>query len=471
MRNKGIFAVLFGLAVFLSLWRLQDLARFMLDASASQHAIAPTLRDLDDEALERSFFPKHSCFTCYVVALELASEGTENIYNPDHYRDPEHPTEVHEEIGDLLKIDRYQYPPAFLLLPWALVQAGGDFFGARSLFFFLNLGAFALCLWWVQSWLRAPGPGLLAPGKAPAWRPAHIWLTWPLVLLAGNTLTTLQIGNVHAFVMILAILGMLAIRSGYRWLGGALLGFLTVGKIFPGLLLVYLFARGDRRAVAWSVAFALLYALLTFGLFGPETFLAFFSYQLGRLASGEAFSFAFEYPRAMLVNASFTGIAYRLQQLDLLADPERVAKLVTWGMGILLLLLAWICGRIWRHSDSASTGERRHAELGVWLALLLLAQMRSPFLPAGYGSFVVLWLLATLVAAPGGRTSWYLRALLAAPIWYLVATPVPLPFGGSGVRLDFWFGLLGTALALALAGAAMARGRRVLRRAPGEQAT
>jgi hypothetical protein len=44
----------------------------------------------------------------------------------------------------------------------------------------------------------------------------------------------------------------------------------------------------------------------------------------------------------------------------------------------------------------------------AWLAILILATLRSPFLPQAYAAFPPLWLLTLFgaVGAPSGRTLW-----------------------------------------------------------------
>jgi hypothetical protein len=66
----------------------------------------------------------------------------------------------------------------------------------------------------------------------------------------------------------------------------------------------------------------------------------------------------------------------------------------------------------------------------LWLALLVLATLRSPFLPQGYAGFPALWLL-TLVVATGPATRKSLGWALAA--WLGLNTLVPLDAG-----LDPW---------------------------------
>ncbi len=451
LQGKAGFSWMLVLLALASLWPLGSLGRFMLDGSAKEHARSPHLRAMDLEPLERPFFPEHNCFSSYMVAVELAEQGVPNLYAPEHYRNPEVETPVHREIDGHLKVDRYQYPPPFLVLPWLLKLVGGGFWGARAWFYGLNLVAFGLCLWSLQRWVPRSEGG---QGGSPL-----LWGAWPLVLLASNALTTLQIGNVHAFVMVLSVLGVLAAERGRDALSGALLGFVCFGKIFPGILLVFLLGQGKRRAVLWSLGFGLLYTLLTFVLFGSEPLQAFFGEQLARLSSGEAFDFAFRDPRAMLLNSSFVGIAFRLQMLGLLESAKPLVPWISSISALVILVLAWLAGRACggRGADSTpggteskGAGPSRYARVAVWLALLYLAQMRSPFLPWGYGAFVGLWLLATWFLAPQRSMGWRLRLGLLLPAWCLLGTSLPLPMGGTGLTLDLLFALSAIAVGFGL---------------------
>jgi alpha-1,2-mannosyltransferase len=62
----------------------------------------------------------------------------------------------------------------------------------------------------------------------------------------------------------------------------------------------------------------------------------------------------------------------------------------------------------------------------AWMAILILATLRSPFLPLGYGAFPALWLLTLLGAiyAPTVRTiAWILLPWIALAI----ALPIDWP--------------------------------------------
>lgn len=428
--NRGQWArrALFAFIVIASL-RVAWLGEFMLDVRAVDHAVQPHIRDLDDEDMREPFFPKHNCFTCYAVAAELAGRPDTNVYDGALYKKPDVPTKIHEEIGTALNIDRYQYPPPFLLLPSALVSVGGGFFGARALFFLLTLASFAGCLWAIRRQTKHEHSWL-------------VWLAWPAVLATMATLTSLQIGNVHALVVIASIGAMSAFARGRDRLGGALLGFAVVSKIFPGLLLVYLLGLRRWRAIAWTCAAGIVYALVALLIFGPHSYESFVSYQLPRLASGEAFSFAWEYTRALTVNSSLTGAVYKLHRLGALDNPAPLVTVVSWLYAAGVIGLAGWAGHRDRGSRTAIA-----VQVSLWLALLLLAQLRSPFLPWGYGNFVSLWLVASLAFAC--RRTWQWIGL--AVVWLVYSPALPLPFGPPTVAFDWVYTLLafvfGTGLA------------------------
>jgi hypothetical protein len=62
----------------------------------------------------------------------------------------------------------------------------------------------------------------------------------------------------------------------------------------------------------------------------------------------------------------------------------------------------------------------------IWLTVLLLATLRSPFLPWSYGTFPALWLLTLLVAAQVPR-AWTLPQFLVAALPLAVLVPVDFP--------------------------------------------
>lgn len=429
---RALFA-LFLLLSGATAYRLGHMSVYMLDAENKDFVLEPASRELPDEELNERFFIKHNCLTGSVIAAHLASEGFENIYSRKRYRDAESPTPIHETIGDVLTIDQYQYPPPFLVLPKALMVFGHDFFQIRTIWFGINVVAFCVTAIAYANWLGGP-------------RFSAYWLSMPLVLLATTTLTSLEIGNAHFLIITISLLGVLLLERRRYAIGGALLGYCVVGKIFPGVLLAYLvFARRWKAVVATAIAM-IAYVLATFALFGIKPFTAFVEHQVPKLASGEAFSFAFEMIGPLTVNLSVMGIPYRLDKLGLLGglDPAAVATVLVWVYTLVLCVAIAIAGlRTARVSEAVKDVEtaglnRRHLVL-VWFALLALGQMRNPFLPWGYGNLINLWLISLLLAMTGGSIVRIAPLLL---MWMLCFFVVPLPFGPPTVMFDLAYVLV-----------------------------
>ena len=101
--------------------------------------------------------------------------------------------------------------------------------------------------------------------------------------------------KIYLFIIMIVVAALPAFETRRNALGGALLGFAIVSKIFPGLLLAFLVLQRKWRAASWTVGWTLVYCVIAFAVVGPKPFTAFIEYQMPRLASGEAFWFATEY--------------------------------------------------------------------------------------------------------------------------------------------------------------------------------
>src|SRR5205814_8276690 len=127
------------------------------------------------------------------------------------------------KIGEgRFKVERYEYPPPFLLLPRLLgALTGHDFLRLRALWFACMTLPLMLALGLLARFVERSAAALLAPA----------------VLAAMPTMLSLQYGNFHVAAVALAVLGMLALQERGRLeiAGGALLAFATVAKCFPGL--------------------------------------------------------------------------------------------------------------------------------------------------------------------------------------------------------------------------------------------
>ncbi|HUD73201.1 MAG TPA: glycosyltransferase family 87 protein, partial [Dongiaceae bacterium] len=282
-------AIVSGVAAVAALAQLARLAVFMIDPAQTAFSFAPS------SEWER----QHSCLSAYHVAAE-ASTGPTSIYDNALYSlpddDPAAPRKA-RMLGSF-KIDVFEYPPPFLLLPRALQLVTPEFLDLRALWFALSGGMLLLGLVLVA---RRLGP---AAGT-------RALLLAPFVWLAVTTMSTLQKGNVQVIIVVLAMLGMLLFEKRRDAAGGALLAFAIASKIYPGLLVVWLLARRQWRAVAWTAAWGVGYCLLTLLAFGAAPFASFLDH-LPRLLSGESFP-AFRNPTAMAINLSIPGLLFKAE--------------------------------------------------------------------------------------------------------------------------------------------------------------
>jgi alpha-1,2-mannosyltransferase len=340
---------------------------------------------------------RHSCLTAYHVAGHAAGEGR-NVFDPALYNAPDDdPTRIRRArtIGSF-NIDVYEYPPPFLLLARGLGVLTPDFMRLRMLWHGITL-ALLLAATLAAARLLGPAAGTRALLLAP-----FLWASPPLI-------STLQKGNVQTVIVAICVLAFALFRRRLFAVGGLLLAFATLAKLFPGMLVVYLLAKRQWRAVAWTAAMgALLLAasLLDTGLAPYRSFLE----HLPGLLSGEAFP-AFRNPVARAINVSIPGTVFKLQLLGVPGMGFPAAKIVGWIWTVVILVATVALAR----------RTRDDREIVTWLAVLLLATLRSPFLPQTYGVLPPLWLL-TLFAATLVPTTRVLTvtSAIALLLWILV---------------------------------------------------
>ena len=314
-----------------------------------------------------------------LVGSQAAGEGTSVEYMQDYIFDP------------------YEYPPPFLLIPRAALAFTNDFRVIRTTWFILQaltIGAMSLA---IARWIGGR-EGLVVGLFLPA-----LWSSTPFLL-------NLQLGQLFLLSFALAMTGMAAFESRRDALGGALLGAAIVMKVVPGVLLIYLLARGRVRSVLAVGAWVVVYALLGLAAFGPAPYVAFFQYQLPRLASGEAFAFFLGRPDMLAGNFGVYALPLKLRGLGVPGMTLGISSALTWGYSLLLLLVTVLAAR-------RSAGTRiDHAQR--WLAVLNLAALRSPLAPYLYVTSGSIWLLTLL--APSVRRN-AIAGLLAAWLYISVA--------------------------------------------------
>src|SRR6267143_6966478 len=377
--SPGLKAVS-GLATIGALVQIARVAVFMIDPSQVGYSSVPTSQ----------WEVQHSCLSAYFVSAQALS-SVPNVYDDSLYSmpddDPAGPRKA-RMIGPF-KIDVFEYPPPFLLLPRALAPLTPDFMSLRRLWFGLN-GGVVLAALLVVARLLGPVAGTRA------------LLLSPLVWLALPTISTLQKGNVQAVVIAASMLGMALFERRRFAAGGDLLAFATVSQLYPGMLVVYLLARRQWRAVAWTAGMAGAFIVLTFLVFGWAPYAAFLDHLPG-LVGGEAFP-AFRNPAAMAINFSIPGLVFKLKLFGVPGMSFGAAKILGWGYTLVAVAATIFAGL------KPLRDEERPL---VWLAILILATLRSPFLPQAYAAFPPLWLLTLLAANGAPKTKTLLGVLLA----------------------------------------------------------
>jgi hypothetical protein len=304
----------------------------------------------------------------------------------------------------------------------------GGFFSVRSAWFVLTLALLVGALVAVSYWCGA-------------FSSQSRLLVFPILFCAPTLHVALQTGNAHILVVAISMLAMIAFEKQRPVVGGALLGFAVAAKIWPGVLVVYLLLqRRWKPALACAIA-VLVYSLGAFLIFGSEPYSAFINYEIPRISSAEAFSFMGSLPRAIMTNMSVFGIPQKLHALGMISSkPTLVSPVLNWTFTGLIGLLVVAIGL--RHkNDDVPNDSNRLAKAQLWLALLTLVQLRSPFLPWPYGIVSTLWLLVLLSASARG---WKLGAILAA--WLFLSMNVPLNFVSDAAIFNLSYTLFASLL-------------------------
>jgi hypothetical protein len=372
-------------------------------------------------ALPNGFVTVHECLSGYTEATRLALEGRDNIYDDRHYTMPDGgprymvrrdgTTQIYDDARlralfaggqiprvAIVHVDEYEYPPPFLLLPYAMgAPVGRDLFRIRPVWFGLQ----AALLW--TAFLVSVGWPAIDPASRPlAWLPA-LWLAPP-------TLVGLQYGNAQTTVMAISVLALAAIARRRDSAGGALLGFAATAKVFPGVLLLVLAASRRWRAIALTSAWAGALIALALLVFGRRPFDDFMSYQIPAIASGAAFAFN-DKPEWIPTNYGAYALVAKLRLLGVpgMTHQTGIAAASVYGL-VVLGCAVLVVARAWRRGSEMAGALDSPV---LWLALLNLAALRSPYVGDGYAQVGTLWLLALVASRRDwSRGQWGVIALL-----------------------------------------------------------
>ena len=384
------FKWVLGIAALIAIVQLGRLTVFMTDPTQVGYSTIPS----------SSFELHHSCLSSYYCAVEAVDEHP-NIYDQSLYATaPQVPGQPRQaRMLNIFKIDQFEYPPTFLLLPRVLHALAPSFLEHRALWFGLNL-------------LVIIGAMLLAVRFLDGAASTRAVLFLPLIFVALPTLSMLQKGNIQGMVIALAVISMLCFERKKNALGGALLAYTIVSKLYPGLFVVYLLVRKQWSALAWTAAMGLVYLLVSLADVGIAPYVAFMKHLPG-LMGGEAFP-ALKTPGPMSINLSIPGLIFKLKLFGVPGMGFAAAKVVGW---IYTAIALWMTVLLARRARSDQD------KVMVFLAVMILATLRSPFLPIAYGVFPALWLL-TILAAPTNATVKSLVGTLA--VWLSLAVFAPL---------------------------------------------
>jgi alpha-1,2-mannosyltransferase len=391
-----------AVAAITALVAFARLAIFIVDPSQVELSTNP----------DSKFSVHHNCATAYFVAAKASATS------PDPYADSlytardDDPTKIRKPltIGPF-NVDVFEYPPPFLLLPRALRLLTPEFQPFRMLWFGLS-GAFILTVMVVTARLLGPVYGMRALLLVPL-----AWLFLPMIDVA-------QKENIQATIIAMSVLGMILLDRRRFATGGALLGFASVAKLYPGLLVVYLAVRRDWRALVWTAAFGALYAVAAAIDIGPAVYRSFAHHMPG-LLGGEAFP-AFRNPAAIAINLSIPGLVFKAKLFGL-AGAATFANMKFLGW---IYTLVAIAGTVVLARRATLDDEKPM----VWLAVLILATLRSPFLPMAYAAVPAGWLL-TLIAARYEPSARVLAATLAAWGALGIMLPTDTPLGPQAAAL------------------------------------
>jgi alpha-1,2-mannosyltransferase len=371
------------LIAFVCFLQIARLSIFMIDPSQTQYSLFPGDK----------WMVEHCCLTAYSESAKFVFEGEKNIYKKELYTGAESLINKNKKPKlDGFNIDLYHYPPPFLLLPiFARFIVGGDFLDLRMLWFAISVLSLMTAI------------GFIIYRLEPEGRMRMIGMA-PFILCSLPVLVGLQMSNVQIIVIAISIIAM-ALFNISKPMGGLLLAMSSVAKIFPGILFVYLIANKKFREAGWVVGFALILCVLAFIVVGPNPFQAFIGYELPKLSSGEAFSGPFSRAFAVAANMAPFGVPLKLGQLGVPGMTLEVGRIVSSIHLLMVLILVIWSGRQKPRSNTEM--------ISVWISLICLGSLASPFAPANYilvsliiliclnGEFLRLWMVISMLLLIG----------------------------------------------------------------------
>jgi hypothetical protein len=402
LKRHPILSIVWLLIGLLAVLQIGRLSAFMSDPSRTWGSTVP-----DPAAVG------HQCISAYVQAVDLARRGEPNLYAEKFYPafnrssevTPKPASPVHG-LSQYLE-DPYQYPPQFLILPRIALALTNNFLTIRTVWFVLQSLTLIAAVIALGFWIGGSERMLTM-------------LMLPALLAALPVMLNFQFGQFHAMTVVLAIAGMVAFEKQRTVLGGALLGFAILAKIFPALLLVYLVAQRRWREIFITLIFVAIFSGLSVAILGVAPMRAFLSFELPRLINGQAFTFIDREGLPLFIKArnfSIYGLIVKLQLLGINELNTTIFHLLQWVYTILIFVLTFFAAR----KDLSSS---RLTKAQSWFAVLILASLRSPIAPSAYVVVPALFLLSLLAGEIQGRITYGFLFVVA---WILIMGVPPLP--------------------------------------------
>jgi len=377
------------------------------------------------------FYIRHNCFSPFWFASKMISDGRTGLYNLEN-------TQPYW-IG-IFKIDDFIYPLPMLLHARLMYLAiSKSFFTLRTAWFVIEMTTFAAALSSVGRWLGGE------EGRR------FLWLT-PALLLATPILLSVQIGNIQLVILALSMMAMVAFDRDRPIAGGAMLSYACF-KIFPGILVFVLILQRRWRAVFWTSLFGLFYLGLTFVFLGRAPWHDFVTTGMSHLTSGTSWWFLYipDLKDVAAINQSIPGLAAKAAEVMPVSDIRLAIHRLNAPYALILAILAVFAAFRMEGTDKLTRAQ-------VWMGLLALAALQSPFVPDVYALTAPLWLWALFMPRFWGRP---LPLFLCSLLWIPLSAVLPFegPLGTEGmVRL-----VIATTIQLVAVGLA---GYGVLQRMP-----
>ena len=392
-RLPRIYYAALAVAAIVAIARIASVSVYMADVRYIEYSVQP-----DDD-----FRRVHSCASAYSESARLLAQGEPDIYHRDHYR----PGGKERVIGPL-RVDPFHYPPPFLLLPQAVRLVAPDFWDFRRVWFALQALVLAGSVIGIAAWIGG--------------RTGTIAMLGGVVLLAlPHGVATFQQGNFQITAVPLAVVAFVLLMVGRFAIGGGLLAWAALAKIFPGILVVPLIAGKHWKPTAWVATMGALLLVVSLLTQGRGVFTAFIHTSLPEISSGAAFPQT-ESPVHSRVNWSAYGQTVRARQLGASWVTQRRGLMAAELYGLAVLVLAAWAG--WRARLDLSTVDGRLHLAMLAVAIVSLASLRSPFVGALYGLIATLWLMGLLGARSSRRaTHWIAGIVILAVITVLIPTP------------------------------------------------